>query len=173
MGPKALVAAVGAALLIAGFVAGTQVTEGRSDHGNSNSNSALAGRPGRDASSAPPSSVPASAVRAPTSTVPPAPAITLAAQATGEASYMVKATSLSLTLSAASACWVELRSGSSAGTILFMGTLLPGQSRTLSAGTALWMRMGYPGGITATVDGTPIPLPQVADPFDLSLSSTS
>jgi hypothetical protein len=60
----------------------------------------------------------------------------------------------SLTLTAArGACWLLVRSGSSAGRTLVERTLQPGQSVRFGLLKPLWIRLGAPWNLNATLDG--------------------
>lgn len=53
--------------------------------------------------------------------------------------------------------WLEVRSGSSAGTVLFSGTLARGTTRTFRAGR-LWVRFGGASNLDARLNGRPLGL---------------
>jgi hypothetical protein len=55
-------------------------------------------------------------------------------------------------------CWLSVRMGSSTGRVLFERTLGPGQ-RAQFAGTHLWMRIGAPWNLDATLNGKRVRLP--------------
>jgi cytoskeleton protein RodZ len=55
-------------------------------------------------------------------------------------------------------CWLSVRVGSSAGRVLYERTLQPGQ-RAHFAGAHLWIRIGAPWNLDATLDGKPVQLP--------------
>jgi cytoskeleton protein RodZ len=60
-------------------------------------------------------------------------------------------------------CWLSIRRGSERGRQLFQGTLEPGQSRRIAQGP-LWIRIGAPWNLEATLTGDRLSLPQtVAD----------
>jgi cytoskeleton protein RodZ len=57
-------------------------------------------------------------------------------------------------INAASAdCWLEVRVGSSSGTVLFSSTLQKGATKTFH-GKTLWLRLGNPGALRIRVGGT-------------------
>lgn len=100
---------------------------------------------------------------------PPAPVVTTAAPATvpavvtvttapGLARYAVRTTPVRLTLRASALCWLRVREGGPSGRSLFEGLLRAGEERTFE-GSALWLRVGKPGAITASVGGTVLDLP--------------
>lgn len=55
-------------------------------------------------------------------------------------------------------CWLDARLGSRDGRELHMGTLELGQSIRLSGGR-IWIRLGAPAALEATLNGKPVPLP--------------
>jgi len=63
-----------------------------------------------------------------------------------------------LSLVAAHDTWVEVRSGSAAGTILFTGTLGAGTRKTFTA-PALWARFGAAADVAARLNGRTLQLP--------------
>jgi hypothetical protein len=63
-----------------------------------------------------------------------------------------------LSLTAARDTWVEIRSGSASGTILFTGTLGAGATRTFTA-AALWARFGAAADVAAQLNGRTLQLP--------------
>ena len=63
-----------------------------------------------------------------------------------------------LSLTAARDTWVEIRSGSAAGTILFTGTLGAGTRKTFTA-PALWARFGAAADVAARLNGRTLQLP--------------
>jgi hypothetical protein len=72
-------------------------------------------------------------------------------------------------LVASDRCWIELRAGSKTGQVIFSGTLPAGAHQAFQVSSGLWMRLGYPPGVTIDVDGQPLTLPASAAPFDVSL----
>jgi hypothetical protein len=91
-------------------------------------------------------------------TAPPtvsAPQSTTASAAT----YQVADAGFTLSLSATSgACWVDVTNATS-GAPYFVGTLEPGQSRSLTATSPVSVVIGAPTLLAATVDGAPVQLP--------------
>ena len=60
-------------------------------------------------------------------------------------------------------CWLSVRLGSSTGRVLYERTLAAGR-RAQFAGTHLWIRIGAPWNLEATINGKPVQLPaSVAD----------
>jgi cytoskeleton protein RodZ len=55
-------------------------------------------------------------------------------------------------------CWVAVRLGSASGRVLYEQTLEPGRQAHF-AGTRLWVRLGAPWNVDATLDGKRVPLP--------------
>jgi cytoskeleton protein RodZ len=55
-------------------------------------------------------------------------------------------------------CWIEAHAGSQTGPLLYMNTLEQGRSLTLKR-TRLWIRLGAPEAVVATLNGKPVPLP--------------
>lgn len=72
-----------------------------------------------------------------------------------------KPTTARLTLTAVrGACWYDAHRGSQTGSEVSTGTLEPGQSVRLS-GRRLWLRLGDPTTVDATLNGTKVALPQL------------
>jgi transcriptional regulator with XRE-family HTH domain len=68
---------------------------------------------------------------------------------------------VSLTLTATrGSCWLDAHRGSQTGTTLHTGTLQPGQSVHL-AGRRIWIRLGDPPSLNATLNGKAVALPQL------------
>lgn len=55
-------------------------------------------------------------------------------------------------------CWLSVRAGSESGRVLYERMLQPGE-RAGFAATRLWIRIGAPWNIDATLDGKPVALP--------------
>jgi cytoskeleton protein RodZ len=55
-------------------------------------------------------------------------------------------------------CWLSVRLGSASGRVLYERTLEPGRRRQF-AGARLWIRLGAPWNVDATVNGKRVPLP--------------
>lgn len=111
----------------------------------------------------------------PAVTVPPAstvpPALTATSTSATEAVYTVTAGSLQVSVDASAPCWVELRSGSPSGPVVYEGTLQSGASQTFSAGNGLWMRLGNPGGVQMRINGAAVNLPAAANPFNITVTT--
>jgi cytoskeleton protein RodZ len=63
-----------------------------------------------------------------------------------------------LVLRASGRCWLEVHLGSREGRTLYTGTLEAGE-RTRFVARRLWLRLGAPWNLTATLNGEPVPLP--------------
>jgi hypothetical protein len=68
------------------------------------------------------------------------------------------------------ACWFEARLGSQAGRLLQTGTLATGQSLSVR-GRRLWIRLGDPTVLAATLNGRRVALPQTT-PVDLVVTGS-
>ena len=67
-------------------------------------------------------------------------------------------------------CWISVRLGSEHGRLLFERTLEPGQTARCIA-RRLWIRLGAPGSLDATLNGKPVQLPDATG--DVVVTSTS
>lgn len=65
---------------------------------------------------------------------------------------------VSLLVAARNDTWLEVRSGSSTGPLLYSGTLVAASTKTFRA-RGLWARFGAAGNLSARLDGKPIRLP--------------
>jgi hypothetical protein len=65
---------------------------------------------------------------------------------------------VALRVTARSSTWLEVRSNSATGTVLYAGTLTTGSSKAFRA-RALWARFGAAGNLSARLDGKTFPLP--------------
>lgn len=103
-----------------------------------------------------------------TAPVVQATAAPAAAEATGTAAPKVAATApvrtVRLALTARRSTWIEVHETSSAGRLLFEGTLAPGQSQIFTAAARLWLNVGSPSAVTASVNGRTVVLPGAAKP---------
>jgi hypothetical protein len=79
----------------------------------------------------------------------------------------VTSTPIDLTVAASNRCWVELRSGSATGPLLFEGLLVAGSSHAFSNPSGVWLRLGYPPGVSVQVDGSRVNLPATGQPYDV------
>jgi len=89
-------------------------------------------------------------VAAPTTTVP----LVRAADLTGTAFTFAKPSYTLVLQSTNGACWVDARDP--AGTSLFTGVVSNGASQSIT-GAVTSVRLGNPGAVTATIDGSPVP----------------
>jgi Domain of unknown function (DUF4115) len=108
-----------------------------------------------------------------TSTVPPVVSEPQGGTA-HSATYQVATPSYSLALAAtAGACWVEVTDTAN-GSVLFSGTLFPGQSHTIAATGPVTVIAGAPGSFAATVNGAAVTLPfGYQAPFTLTLRTAA
>jgi RodZ C-terminal domain len=65
---------------------------------------------------------------------------------------------VSLLVTAKTDTWLEIRSGSSTGPVLYSGTLAAASTKTFRART-LWARFGAAGNLSTRLEGKPIRLP--------------
>jgi transcriptional regulator with XRE-family HTH domain len=63
-------------------------------------------------------------------------------------------------------CWIEADAGSPAGRRLYYSTLEQGRSLRLSW-KRIWLRVGAPSTLSATLNGKPVALPRTDSPVDL------
>src|SRR5207302_8587692 len=69
------------------------------------------------------------------------------------------ATTVKLSLAASKGdCWLEIRTASAKGKILYVATLLKGKSYKV-AGAKLWVRMGAPQNVDLLLNGDPVAIP--------------
>lgn len=105
---------------------------------------------------------PSAAAEARASVTPPA--------ATHHARPSARPVTATLVLRAARGpCWLSVRRESALGETLFEGTLEPGQWRRFTQGP-LWIRIGAPWNLEATLGGVPLSLPQTV--ADVAVTST-
>jgi hypothetical protein len=113
---------------------------------------------------APPTAAPAPANQpptpTPTTTVSP---VQLVQSDSQEATFSLSS-SASIELVATARCWVEVRSGSASGPVVFTATMTGGQRQTLPSGQTLWTRLGYPPGVSIVINGTPLAAPALSTP---------
>ncbi|HEX9546600.1 MAG TPA: DUF4115 domain-containing protein, partial [Acidimicrobiales bacterium] len=84
--------------------------------------------------------------------------------------------SAQLELVATERCWVQIRTGSNSGAIVFSGMMQPGDRQPLPAGGPVWLRLGNPPGVSLVVNGQPLHLdavPTGPQPFDLTLQPST
>jgi hypothetical protein len=77
--------------------------------------------------------------------------------------------SASIELVASQRCWVEVRTGSAYGPVVFSATLTGGQHQTLPSGQTLWIRLGYPPGVSVVINGTPLTASVLSNPSPYNL----
>jgi hypothetical protein len=107
-----------------------------------------------------------------TTTTKPPPVVSAPIAATSQnATYQVADASYTLAFSATNGeCWVQATDNS--GTVLFSGTLFAGQSQTVSATGPVTVIAGAPNAFSATVNGSPVTLPEgFQAPFTLKFVS--
>jgi hypothetical protein len=63
-------------------------------------------------------------------------------------------------------CWIEAHAGSRTGRRLYYSTLEEGRSLRLTQ-RRIWLRVGAPLALSATLDGNAVTLPQTQSPVDL------
>ncbi len=109
-----------------------------------------------------------------TNAQPPTPAIQIASspQPTGDVTYTVTATpaqALSATLATSTAqCWVQLTLdgvNQGAGGVM----LQPNSKQTWKAQKSMVIRVGNPGGVSLTIDGKAVTLPNVNNPINITI----
>lgn len=171
-GRARVVLALAAGLLVVAGGAGVAVTE-LHPFSHTSSHQASSGTPGPSGAGGGRSGGPAPAA-APTTTptassVPPA--LTATSSTSTDAIYTVTGGQLQLSLTASGPCWVELRSGSPTGPVVYEGTIQAGSSQDFSAGGGAWLRLGDPGGVQLRINGSPVQLPSVANPFNVTVST--
>jgi len=88
----------------------------------------------------------------------PAAPVAPKAPATKPTSHTKAAPKLALTATRGD-CWVELHAGSQQGKTLYLGILKQGQTVTFPA-TRLWIRLGAPEKLDATLAGRPTTIPR-------------
>lgn len=77
---------------------------------------------------------------------------------TGRTATSPAARVVSLALTARVDTWLEVRSASANGSVLYSGTLAAPSTKTFHART-LWVRFGAAGNLSALLDGKPVHLP--------------
>lgn len=66
-------------------------------------------------------------------------------------------------------CWVSVHAGAETGPLLFEGMLRQGERRAF-AHRFLWVRLGAPWVLDATVNGKPLPVPRSSSPVNVLVS---
>jgi hypothetical protein len=103
-------------------------------------------------------------------TAPPRRAVVIpVSTAPAGAVYHVTVRPINLSVVATGSCWIEVRSGSAAGTIIFQGIINPGARPRFSDMAGLWVRLGNPAGVQVRVNDTALPLPTVAAPYNVTV----
>lgn len=164
----ALAAAVAVAVIAGGAYAAVHYLSTGGSH-----TTAAAGRPASSSGHSPTSHPTSTDPTTPTSTTVPAPQVTPTGSGSYYADYTVAATSLDVSLVVTDSCWVEVRDGSSSGSITYEGTLKPGVSQNFQATGGLWIRLGDPSGVSMDIDGSPVQLPSDSSPFDVAVSGST
>jgi hypothetical protein len=110
----------------------------------------------------------------PPTTAPKASAVLIDSNSQG-ARYSVEPSAASIELVPMSPCWVQVRTGSAYGPIIFQGTMRLGAHLPLPTNGPVWLRLGNPPGISIVVNGTPLRLvtASVAQPYNLELQPAS
>jgi hypothetical protein len=90
---------------------------------------------------------------------PPAPHVGVSTS-TPKPAPSVPATARIAFVASRGPCWLSVRVGSATGTTLYERTLQPGQSARF-AGRRLWVRIGAPWNVNATLNGKSVQLPGV------------
>lgn len=108
---------------------------------------------------------------APPPTTPPA--LTATSTSSTDALYTLPSGPLQVSLSAAGACWVELRSGSPTGPISYEGTLQPGSSQSFAVPGGMWLRLGDPSGVQLRINGSSVALPGGSSPFNVTVTTAA
>jgi Domain of unknown function (DUF4115) len=120
-----------------------------------------------------PASRPAASLPAPpspqTTPPPPAAAVLISGDSHG-ARYQVPP-SAEIELVTSSPCWLQIRTGSVAGPILFEGVLRPGDRKLLPSPGPLWLRLGNPAGVAVIVNSNTLHLAgsSSGQPYNLEL----
>jgi hypothetical protein len=96
----------------------------------------------------------------PTTTVSPVQLV----QSNSQEAIFSLTSSASIELVATQRCWIDVRSGSAGGPSVFSATLTSGQRQTLPSGQTLWIRLGYPPGVSIVINGTPLAAPALSTP---------
>jgi hypothetical protein len=105
----------------------------------------------------------------PTTLPPPKPAVLLGASQ-GNVTYQLHSATASIVVRATGRCWVEVRVGSHAGTIVTEETLIAGQSARVTG--PAWVRLGNPPAVAVMVDGTTITVPGATQAVPVNLRFT-
>ncbi len=152
-----------AVLLVAGVV-GFALSAGPGSHGRRPPAASAAATPGHgtpvgSTQTTPPTTTP---------TTTAAPSAVLVSTAAGTSTYRVGASATITLVANNGPCWVEIRQLGPDGALMFMGDILAGQSRAMTA--PVWVRLGNPGAIN--VNGTSISPPGMTagQPYNLQFA---
>jgi hypothetical protein len=153
-------AAAAVALLVVAAVIGFRLSGETGAHGRPPAQS-LRGAPSRPATPV------ASAQTVPTTV---APSAVLVATSAGSSTYRVDASATISFRAVTGVCWVEVRQAGPYGPVMFTGDLLAGQYRNVNG--PVWIRLGNPGVIVLTVNGTSISPPGMTagQPYDIQFA---
>jgi RodZ C-terminal domain len=164
--PAAAIAVVGVLIVIL-IVTGFHSTSTHHEKGSSTAHSvgSTATAPGQR-------TIPAHRHPAATTTVPTPTVSAPSAVTAHSATYTVGPTTYTLNLSAVNGeCWLEATNTAN-GSVLFSGTLLSGQSHSVSATGGVTVVAGAPQSFSATVNGAPVALPSgYQAPFTLTFQN--
>ncbi len=153
--------AVAAAVLIVAGIVGFTLAGGSGSHGR---HPALSPH-----TTAPRHAVPPVASAQTSPTTAPVTAMLVASSA-GSSTYRVDASATITFRAGTGTCWVEIRQTGPYGPVMFTGDLLAGQIREVNG--PIWVRLGNPGVIAITVNGTLISPPGMTtgEPYDLQFA---
>jgi hypothetical protein len=157
---------VGAAALILAAAAATGIALGTRSSPHS----------GKDAGLHPYRTGPAegAGVRTPTpstTTIAPPPTVVSTSSNSDYATYTANSARLTVQLAASSPCWIELRTASANGPVIYEGTLREGVTQSFPTTGSIWLRLGDPAGVRLTINGSPLVLPAAASPFDITVNT--
>ena len=115
--------------------------------------------------------VPSRSTAPPPTTAPPAPAnpaVLVSSNSQGARYNLLSAVNIELVPS--SPCWVEIRTGSATGAVVYQGLLRPGIRHPVAAGGPVWLRLGNPPAVAIVINGTPLAPPgqTASQPYDLT-----
>jgi hypothetical protein len=106
------------------------------------------------------------------STTTTAPTLQPTTSSAAEAAYAAPASGYTVALSATAPCWVEAEEVAT-GTVVYTGTLSPGQSQQFAASGDLFVRLGAAFVVTVSLNGEPITLPTGhQSPFNVTFQAT-
>ena len=106
-----------------------------------------------------------------TTTVTPV-ALQPTSQSTGAASYLTAAKDYVVTVTPASACWIQV-TGLDSHTTPYAETVAGGVTKQLQLSEPATVSLGSPSGATATLDGVPLVFPPVGSPTLLTFGMTT